>query len=386
MQVSRQERGAKTKEGVQFPFLKCSGDMEALRVGIVGGSIGGLAAATALHRLGAVVRVFEQSPVPFHGRGGSIGYCNVPLWEQLRGTRMTRRGQPASRAQGAFLYGDLWAFWADALPDGVITYGAKVESLGDDLDHPTINGETFDLAIVADGGWSSLRTRHFDDKPPEYAGYVGWRFRVETKHVPNFRAYGEYSNAHFFTILLDVAMNDGTDWIMGGTVKAAPEEEIVRPSNGAARQVAAVEETGPPSWFIPWYREVFGRHANGELSRVMEAAAAHGKISALPQFEYKARQVVKGRVVLLGDAAHMASPRTAAGAHTAVLDATDLYDAFAEAMGGRGEQCDEGWGSVVDQALGLYGPRGVQRAAALYARSREVGEAVVAPGWKRGGD
>ena len=59
-----------------------------LRVGIVGGSIGGLAAATGFFRLGAEVRVFEKAPQPFNGRGGSIGYCNVPLWESLRGAEV----------------------------------------------------------------------------------------------------------------------------------------------------------------------------------------------------------------------------------------------------------------------------------------------------------
>lgn len=41
--------------------------MEGIKVAIVGGSIGGLAAATALLRLGASVRVFEKSATPFAG-------------------------------------------------------------------------------------------------------------------------------------------------------------------------------------------------------------------------------------------------------------------------------------------------------------------------------
>jgi len=41
-----------------------------LRVAVVGGSIGGLAAARVFHRLGASVKVFEKSPSSFEGRGG----------------------------------------------------------------------------------------------------------------------------------------------------------------------------------------------------------------------------------------------------------------------------------------------------------------------------
>ena len=42
-------------------------EMEGVRVAIVGGSIGGLAAATALIRLGATVRVFEKSAGAYTG-------------------------------------------------------------------------------------------------------------------------------------------------------------------------------------------------------------------------------------------------------------------------------------------------------------------------------
>lgn len=38
-----------------------------MKVAIVGGSIGGLSAATVLHRLGCEVKVFEKSATPFKG-------------------------------------------------------------------------------------------------------------------------------------------------------------------------------------------------------------------------------------------------------------------------------------------------------------------------------
>ena len=44
--------------------------------------------------------------------------------------------------------------------------------------------------------------------------------------------------------------------------------------------------------------------AGGQLIKVMEAAAQKGKIAMLPQYEFAAREVVKGRMVLVGDAAH----------------------------------------------------------------------------------
>ena len=290
-------------------------------------------------------------------------------------TRLTRPLPPRA--------GDLWQFWHDALPAGTVTFNASVDDLGDDPLRPVIMGEEYDLAIVADGGWSRLRSRYFDERAPQYGGYQVWRFRVPMAAVPGFRAMGDYSASHFTTILLDVAMNDGTDWLMGGTAIAAPESEVVSPAAGGNRQTGEPDAPSPPPWFLPWYKAHFGAHAGGELYRAMAAAAEHGKISPpMPQFEFAARRVVSGRRVLVGDAAHMASPRTAAGAHTAVMDAAGLMDAFTPLMAA-GAAPAGGWGAVVDKALAAYDPPALQRAAALYARSLEVSAPVVAPGWKR---
>lgn len=94
-----------------------------------------------------------------------------PHPQSIRGERMLRRGQQAHRNQGAFFYGDLWAFWAQGLPPGTITFNTTVTDLGPDPFSPRVGGETFDLAIIADGGWSSLRTRYFGPEAPEYAGW-----------------------------------------------------------------------------------------------------------------------------------------------------------------------------------------------------------------------
>ena len=244
--------------------------------------------------------------------------------------------------------------------------------------------------MIADGGWSSLRSRYFAPAgSPEYAGHQVWRFRVEAKHVPGFQAYGAFESGHYFSIMLDISFNDGRQWIMGGTAIAAEESAVVRPAPGGSRQAPPEgnSSTPPPAWFLPFFETKFAHAAGGELVRVMRAAAAHGKISpALPQYEYAAPRVVAGRLVLLGDAAHMASPRTGAGAHTAVLDAAALGEAFAGAArsgGGGGGGGGGAPGALVDRALAAYAPPAVQRAAALVARSRQLSAAVAAPGWRR---
>ena len=77
-----------------------------------------------------------------------------------------------------------------------------------------------------------------------------------------------------------------------------------------------------PEWFVPFVRTLFGE---GNAA-YWAACAAHGKVSAHPVWELAADRVVHGRLALLGDAAHMASPRTGAGAYTAMVDAVVLED------------------------------------------------------------
>lgn len=143
---------------------------QSLKVAIVGGSIAGLAAATSFIRLGATVNVFEKATPYFEGKGSSIGFCDIGLWQRLKGSRMIRVGQQAHRSQGAFVYGDLWNFWFSGLPSGTVSFSRPVTDLGD-IESPSINGENFDLVIVADGGWSELRSKYFESTQPVFAGY-----------------------------------------------------------------------------------------------------------------------------------------------------------------------------------------------------------------------
>ena len=94
-----------------------------------------------------------------------------------------------------------------------------------------------------------------------------------------------------------------------GVYMAMPESEVKPPSRN--RQVASDGVLrSVPAWFVPLVRKLFGS-ANEAF---WAACVAHGKVSAHPVWELAADRVVSGRVLLLGDAAHMASPRTGAGA------------------------------------------------------------------------
>jgi hypothetical protein len=64
----------------------------------------------------------------------------------------------ASRSQGAFLYGDLWN---DGLPKDTLSWNVRVSDLGSNPSRPVVLGKDYDIAVIADGGWSELRARYF---------------------------------------------------------------------------------------------------------------------------------------------------------------------------------------------------------------------------------
>lgn len=147
--------------------------------------------------------------------------------------------------------------------------------------------QTYDLVVVADGGWSGLR-RFVTKSLPVYAGYVVWRGMVDTAAVPGFRAFGIFKNGIYDTIAMPLTTDSGKDSVVVGVFIATPEAEVQRPGTGASRHGEAEATTSAshgrtptnnpevPSWFIPFFRRHFGHVADGELVRLMEAVVGRG--------------------------------------------------------------------------------------------------------------
>ena len=92
------------------------------------------------------------------------------------------------------------------------------------------------------------------------------------------------------------------------------------------------------------------------------------KVSPHPVWELAADRAVRARVALLGDAVHMASPRTGAGAFTAMVDAVVLGDALRR-------------GASLDDGLRRYNDDVVRRGRELHAKSRRAAAHFVPAGW-----
>ena len=181
-------------------------DVEAV---IIGGGIGGLAAAVALRRAGRDVVVCERAGVldpagaglslwpnaikalDRLGLGETIRALGAP--EQGGGIRnshgdmlaplstadlMRRHGAPTVVVHRAGLRQAL----RDALPDEAIRLGASCTALAQDasgVDARFADGSWLRASLVvgADGLRSTVRAALFDDSPPGDRGYTAWRVR-----------------------------------------------------------------------------------------------------------------------------------------------------------------------------------------------------------------
>lgn len=359
-----------------------------MKIAIVGGSLGGLATANVMNRLGATVTVFEKGEGTFEKRGACLGFVDVAQLQRIRGARFMRNGRQASLSQGAFYYGDVWQFLYEGLPEDTVKFGQTVTSLGDDTGKPTVNESVFDMAIIADGGWSTMRSKYFPDaRQPEYAGHQIIWASVDTAELPGgLRSFDSqfgstegatYTSGIYDAVVLEAPKCDGSRMYACGFFIATPESECVTPEMGDNRQVQATRAWSEvPDWFLPFIRAKFGHHVDGEIVRFAEAAASKGKIAPNPVYEFAATSTVTGRVVVLGDAAHLSTPWTAAGAHTAILDAVGLGEVFSSAAYQSGS-----W--EIDRALEAYDVGGVQRAAGLLRQSRACSRRLIPRGGKQ---
>jgi 2-polyprenyl-6-methoxyphenol hydroxylase-like FAD-dependent oxidoreductase len=349
-------------------------DLRAQHVAVIGGSLGGLAAANVLVQLGATVVVYEQFEHGFAERGSGIN-ISMSLYQDIRQSSEMMRlvdvaalvpnaKKPMDDLFGAIptmkqaFYGDAWQYLAEELPRDTVQYASQIEELVDAKTNKpklVVDGTTqaFDLIVLADGGWSALR-RHVTTTQPKYAGYVLWRCLVELEECPGFNGWGYFKHGLIGSMCYPVRRPDGGVFVNGGLYVAQPEEEVAQPQT-RTRVHGFANRATPPDWFLPLVAKVFGGDAGGDVVRMYRESVRVGKVVAHPIWEFQATQMVKNRVLLLGDCAHMATPNTARGGHTALLDAQALRSSLRRMASG----------DTLDEALAHYNAGAVKRADAL---------------------
>jgi 2-polyprenyl-6-methoxyphenol hydroxylase-like FAD-dependent oxidoreductase len=335
---------------------------------IIGGGIGGLAAGIALRQAGLTVAVFERTPVwEAVGAGLSLWPNAMYALQKLGlGTPMaalgtpqadavirTWRGEPLSclpasemaRRFGSPLIGihraDLQHILLDALGADAIHLGAECVGIEE---HTTGVRVTFAdgscaegaALIGADGLRSAVRAHLWGSAPPRYAGYTAWR-GVTLGGAQTIAGEWWGRGVRFGAVPLSEGR---VYWFASVTT---PEGGADRPDE---RKLTLLRLFA--GWDVP----------------VLTLIAATGDAAILRNDIYDRAPLPRwgrGRVTLLGDAAHPMTPNLGQGAGQALEDAVVLGACL-------------GASSDPASALRAYEERRRARTAAVVRQSRLFGQ------------
>ncbi|MBL8757678.1 MAG: FAD-dependent monooxygenase [Phycisphaerae bacterium] len=330
-----------------------------MRAIVIGAGIGGLCAAAGLCHAGWEVRLFERAPAlgevgagislwanglaalaTLGLREGVLDAARVPTVCEFRSDRGHRTLQAFRSDDLAAILGpspivvahraELVAALARGLPPGVAKFGmtlAAVEPLAGNGERRGATAifadgtrETADLLVSADGLLSTVRRLCFSPDPPRYAGYTCWR-GIST--VPSGAAPAGYIAEW---------------WSRGGAgtrvglcaLPPAPGESAPR----GERFYWWVTTPAPPGGRAP--------DEQREALRLLDgwAEPARAIVGATPPDAVLRNDICdrpplrtwrRGRVLLLGDAAHPTTPNLGQGAGMAIEDAAALARGLAGA-------------------------------------------------------
>ncbi|KAF4408843.1 MULTISPECIES: FAD-dependent monooxygenase [Streptomyces] len=316
--------------------------MQQLRAVVLGGGIGGLTAAAALHRRGWTVTVLEragalepvgagialapnaQRALDVIGAGDEIRAMSA--WQDAGGLRLpggrwlsrTTSDAAARRFGGPVVVAhraELVRLLASRLPAGSVRTGAaavltdpgdagrpaRVEVTGGEGQAGDGTEFEAELVVGADGLHSATRRTLFPDHPaPRYAGFTSWRLVVPRPAAP-FEPHETWGRGCLWGT---VPLHDGRVYAYATAVappggRAADDEraELLRRFGGWHEPVPAILAAASPDAVL-----------RNDVYAGTEPLPAHHH----------------GRVALVGDAAHPMTPNLGQGGCQAVEDAVVL--------------------------------------------------------------
>src|SRR6478735_8190382 len=354
------------------------------RVAIIGGGIGGLTAANALSQAGIETAVYEAAAelreigagVALHPNAmkvlraigvedGVRAVAGRSRWQVMRNWKTGRVIGRTSRQQQEASFGipgatvhraDLLDVLAHALPAGLVTLGKRCTQVRPDGDVAVArfaDGSEIeaDVIVGADGIHSPVRACLFGPDDPRFTGKICYRSIVRAEAVRGVRPSA-----------------DGSQWLgPHGTIVLYPlrGEELIN-------VVCHYDDASyrHESWIAECSREeVLERYAGWHESLLRLFAAADTWYKWALYDRDPIPRWTRGRITLLGDAAHPMLPYLGQGACQAMEDGCVLAMAF-DAMPGD-----------VEGALQLYERSRRPRASqvVLAARARGVDNHLVSP-------
>lgn len=359
--------------------MKRANGTPRLRIGIIGGGIGGAALARALHMHGMEVHLFERARQ--FGEVGAgvqmtpnavkvlnalgladdlrrIGFLPEAMvgrnWETAQELFRTPLKDSCPRIYGADFYhvhrADLHQILSRDLSEEQVTFRARcigAETRGSTAVAVFEDGSVFeaDLIVGADGIHSAVREALWGRTEARFTGHMCWRALVPVDRHPLPFVSPDASfwmgpKAHVVTYYVKagaavniVAVNETRDWVKESWTEPSTLEDLLAAYQGWHSDLIRLFEMTDPAQTFKW--GLFDRDPMTRWSR--------------------------GRVTLLGDAAHPMLPFLSQGAAMGIEDAYVLARALARDSGD------------VSAALLAYEGERIPRTSRVQLEARERG-------------
>lgn len=319
----------------------------SVRVAVLGGGIGGLAAAIALRRVGVDVDIFEQAPA-FRRIGAAINLTPNAVrvldalgvgdavrhnayrpqhrvsrtWDTGAETSRLPLGRVAEERYGGPQLtthrADLLSALTAAVPSDAIHLGKRATRIEEDGEGVAIafgdgSRHKADALIGADGIHSTVRQHLFGDEAPRFTGIVAVRSIVPAEPLARYELssftkwWGPSPQSQLVTFLI----NGGRDLFIFATLP----------------QAEAPNESWSAEGDINELRAGFADYA--AEAREVVCSCEHALKTALYERDPLPRWSA-GNVTLLGDACHPMMPFMAQGAAMGLEDAAVLSRCLAD--------------------------------------------------------
>jgi 2-polyprenyl-6-methoxyphenol hydroxylase-like FAD-dependent oxidoreductase len=338
-----------------------SGKRQAL---IIGGSLGGLFVGNLLCQIGWDVDIFERSAHDLDSRGGGIvlqpevvevfrragvdiRIVDLGVRSEYRtvfrpdGSIESKRFAPQTQTSWSLIYSTLKA----ACGDRNYHQAETLMRVDQDPKARTVTAhfedgscQTGHLLVGADGGNSTVRQQFWPTMRPTYAEYLAWRGLVPEDEMPpaaREMLHGDFGFAnnkgsHILGYLVPGEHNDVRsghrlyNWVWYRVADERMLGEIMTDRDGHPRGYAIPEGLLADRWVEHIHREA----ENLLPLPFREVVQATTQPFAQAIRDLASDHMVVGRVVIIGDAAAIPRPHTAASTSKAAANALALADAL----------------------------------------------------------
>ena len=361
---------------------------------VIGGSLGGLFTGIMLQSIGWDVDIYERSDRTLDSRGGGVvlqsdvveAFGRAGISTQSLGVEAHERyylnsdgsiDEPMPMRQMLTSWNLLYGSMRRHFPSEHYHYGKQLLDIEQNGDRVTANftdetQDTADLLIGADGPNSTVRQQFLPDADYRYAGYVAYRGLVNENELDTEAAalfterfvFYQFPNSHILQYVIPgdreslIPGKRRFNWVWYVNYDEITElPRILTDKNGKRRDYSI-----PPGAIAPEVEKEMRLYAIKVLAppfKKLVAATPEPFVQAI--LDLGVPQMTFGRVALVGDAAFIPRPHTAASTAKAAANAISLAETLVK------------YNHNVNKALPAWQPSQLAYGRQLMASGKQMG-------------